>query len=177
MNLYQFAQETERSGIEFYRTMAKQARDEGISRIFSMMAADEEKLLQKWDNFRQHYPEVGTMECSFLHPKTIPFDSICNNGRCSRIATDLDAYQLAMDAEERIVNRYLDAAEQEQDPRVKQMLGWMAAMEKHELRQIEQLYDFVDAPNRSLEWGEFSNLEEFHNFGYYEDLREGKLES
>lgn len=48
---------------------------------------------------------------------------------------------------------------------MKRMLLRIAAMERHELNDLEQLFDFVNAPNESLEWGEFSNLDEFHNFG------------
>jgi hypothetical protein len=38
------------------------------------------------------------------------------------------------------------------------------------------IYDFVNAPTDDLEWAEFSNLDEFHNFGRYQDLRKGELE-
>ena len=50
------------------------------------------------------------------------------------------------------------------------MLRWLAAFERHELNEIEKLYDFANAPNCSLEWGEFSNLDEFHAFGRDVDL-------
>lgn len=177
MTLYQYAQQTERSGIEFYQKMADQAKQEGVGRIFGMMAADEEKLLDKLEVFRRNYPEISDIECDSLDDKAIPFNRICDNGHCQRIFTDLDAYRLAIEAEERVAQQYLDAADKEKDPHVKEILNWMAALEKHELRQIEQLYDFAEAPNRSLEWGEFSNLDEFHNFGYYGDLRRGELKT
>ncbi|HXV21623.1 MAG TPA: hypothetical protein VD811_11625 [Desulfuromonadales bacterium] len=41
----------------------------------------------------------------------------------------------------------------------------IASEERRELESLRKLYDFVDAPNEYLARGEFSNLNEFHNFG------------
>ena len=177
MNLYEFAQKTEQKGIEFYRSMAEAVTEKGIKNIFSMMASDEEEMLAKLAGFPQHYPEITNLNSSALRESSIVFGSICNKGRCNRISSDLDAYQLAIDAEKRIVAQYLAAAASEKKPKTRQMLNWLAAFERDKLHEIEQLFDFANAPNQSLEWGEFSNLEEFHNFGYYEDLRRGELDS
>jgi len=177
MNLYKFAQVMEQSGIRFYRELAERANEDGIRKVFSMLVTDEEKLLRKLEGFKAHYPEMSRMESASLKKDAIVFDKMCDNGRCSHISSDLDAYQLAIEAEEKVVNQYLKAAEAESDPHVKKLLRWMAAFERHELNEIEKLFDFANAPNCSLEWGEFSNLDEFHNFGYYEDLRRGDLET
>ena len=177
MNLYQYARKTDRSGIAFYQKMAERAGNEGLRRVFNMMAEDQEELLFKLEAFRSHYPEIGEMECGVLSKMAIPFDHICDNGRCDLVNSDVEAYQLALDAERKVVEQYRAAAAQEENPGTRQMLEWIAALEQYELRKIEELHDFADAPNRSLEWGEFSNLDEFHNFGYYEDLRKGNIES
>ena len=177
MKLYEYARETETRGAYLYRELAEQTTEKGISRVFRMMASDEEQLLRRLESFRRHYPEISTMESDHLHRTAIVFDSLCDNGRCSRIASDLEAYQLAIAAKKKVVDGYLNAASCEKEPRLKQMLQWLAALESKELREIEQLFDFANAPNRSLEWGEFSNLDEFRNFGYYEDLRRGDLET
>lgn len=176
MNLYQYARNMEHSGIDFYRKLAESTQEEGIRRVFGMMAEDEQELLYKLEAFRSHYPEIGEMECGVLNRMAIPFDHICDNGRCELITTDLEAYELALEAERKVVQQYRDAAAREKNPGIRQMIEWMAALEQQELGKIEELHDFAEAPNRSLEWGEFSNLDEFHNFGYYEDLRKGKLE-
>ena len=176
MNLYDFAQKTERNGIEFYRHLAEASKEPGVKKIFNMMASDEKKMLAKLAGFPEHYPEISNLDSGALKESAIVFDSICNGGRCNRISSDLDAYQLAIEAENKIVNQYLSAATPEKNQETKKMLHWLAAFERHRLREIEQLFDFANAPNCSLEWGEFSNLDEFHNFGYYEDLRRGEIE-
>jgi rubrerythrin len=176
MKLYDYAKKTERHGHHFYRKMAEQTKNEGVRRIFDFMADEEEELMFKLEAFRSHYPEIGELDCHILNRMAIPFDHICDNGRCNLITSDLDAYELAIEAEQKVVRQYHEAAEKETHPRIKQLLAWMAKLEQQELNLIRQMHDFADAPNRSLEWGEFSNLDEFHNFGYYEDLREGKLQ-
>ena len=176
MNLYKFAEATEQSGIRLYRELAEQASEEGTRRVFSMLVTDEENLLQKLEGFKRHYPEMSGMQSKKLRKDAIVYDNMCGNGSCSHISSDLDAYQLALEAERKVVAQYLKAAAAESDPQTKKMLRWLAAFEKHELNEIEKLFDFANAPNCSLEWGEFSNLDEFHNFGYYEDLRRGELD-
>lgn len=176
MNLYAFAQATEKSGIHFYQEMAARARQEGVKRVFRMLADDEKKLLKKIELMQQRYPEIGELKCGRLRKNAIVFDRLRRNPGRNRISTDLDAYQLAQQAEQQIVRQYQQAAAIENKPVIKRFLLWLAALEQHELAEIEQLFDFVNAPTSSLEWGEFSNLDEFHNFGRYEDLRQGDLE-
>jgi rubrerythrin len=177
MNLYRYAQATEQSGIRFYREMAEQAAQEGTRGVFSMLVTDEENLLRKLEGFRRHYPEMSRMECESLQKDGIVFEELRNKAWQSNISSDLEAYRVAIEAEGEVVDQYLRAAAAESDPQIKKMLRWLAAFERHELNEIEKLYDFANAPNCSLEWGEFSNLDEFHNFGYYEDLRRGDLET
>ena len=49
------------------------------------------------------------------------------------------------------------------------------AEEEHEhFNILENVFNFVNAPNQYLAWGEFSNLDEFRNFGRDVDIMEGK---
>ncbi len=176
MDLYQYARKTEQSGAEFYQQMAGQVSKEGLKRVFSLMASEEEALLAMLTRFKKNYPEISNMSSRDLNEDSIVFDSICDNGACDLIESNLDAYQLAIRAKKNLVKQYHDAADHEEDADTRKMLTWLAALEQHKLREIEHMYDFVNAPNLSLEWAEFSNLDEFYNFGYYEDLRKGDLE-
>ncbi len=177
MNLYKFAQATEASGIRFYQKMATDSKEDGVKRIFSMLAADEKKLLEKIQLMQQRYPEIADVKCGRLRKDANVFDELRKNSSPSRISSDLEAYHLAQQAEKKIVRQYQKAAAAESKPVIKQFLLWLAALEQHELEEIEQLFDFVNAPTSYLEWGEFSNLDEFHNFGRYVDLRQGDLET
>ncbi len=177
MNLYKFAQATEESGVSFYQELADKAEDDGVKRIFTMFAADEKQQLKKLERMLQHYPKLAKMNCGRLEKNGIVFDQLRKSINADNIHSDLEAYQLAHQAEKKVIEQYLKAAEAESRPAVKKFLQWLAALEQHELKEIQQLLDFVSAPSTFLEWGEFSNLDEFHNFGRYEDLRQGDLDT
>ncbi len=176
MNLYEYAQATEESGIRYYQELATGARKDGVKGVFNMLADDEKKLLAKIQLIRQRFPRMDSLNCAQLQKNTIVFDRLRKNSGHPKAESDLEAYRLAREAEEKVVSQYMHAAEAEQNPQTKEMLQWLAALERHELLEIEQLYDFVNAPSESLEWGEFSNLDGFYNFGRYADLRQGKLQ-
>ena len=92
------------------------------------------------------------------------------------MTSDLEAYQLALEAERKIVGQYREVLDKVGDPALKRSLLRVLALDKQELEELERLHDFVNAPTDALEWGEFSNLDEYHNFGRYTDLRQGELE-
>jgi len=60
---------------------------------------------------------------------------------------------------------YEQAAEKENDPEVKALLLKIAGEEHQHFNILENLYNFVNAPNQHLEWGEFSNLGELRQYG------------
>ena len=74
------------------------------------------------------------------------------------LRVDTDGYRHAIKAEEESIRFYLDAAEKEQSPEVRQLLRALAAEEKIHLNIIENIYEFVESPKYFLEWREFSNL-------------------
>lgn len=176
MNLYEYARTTEQSGIRLYRELAGRTDDEGVNRIFNMLADDEQRLLEKLELMKQRFPELAHIECAGLQAQDNPFDRLRNGSGTRQIESDLEAYQLGKTLEHELIDHYRKVAEGETDQTAK-MLSWIASLERQELSEIEKLFDFANAPNESLEWGEFSNLDEFHNFGRYEDNREEELDN
>ena len=169
MNIYEFAENTEKSGARFYREMAERTDQEGVKHIFSMLADDEEQLLEKLRLMRRRYPEMDSQASRYLREKDNVFENMRSREDEFDISSDVEAYRLARDAERQVLRQYLRAARAEKSSDKRKSLEWIAALERSELREIEKAFDFVDAPNHFLEWGEFSNLDEFHNFGRYED--------
>ena len=167
MNVFEFAREIESSGERFYGDMAALAREKGVSNIFGMLAEDEARMLADLQAMEGRHG-TATPECRFLDSGSNVFAGLCQREGQLQVGSDLEAYRLAMLAERQIVGQYRAAIAQEPNPEVRALLERIAAMEQGELDELERLCDFVDAPNHFLEWGEFSNLDEFHNFGRYE---------
>lgn len=167
MNVFAFAREVEMSGQRFYGEMAVRAREDGIRNIFDMLAGDESKLLLDLQKLEARYGSV-MRDSRALDKIHNVFADLRDREDQLTVSSDLEAYRLARETAQQVVEQYRSAIEQERDPEVNALLQRIAALEERELDELERVYDFVAAPTRSLEWGEFSNLDEFHNFGRYE---------
>ncbi len=168
MKVLDFAMEMDLSGRDFYRRMARRTSDQGARRIFERMAMEEERMVDSYRRMlKSGRPEL-VAESMLLELQENPFRQPAPRA----VAQDeLEAYRMTLEMERKVCNLLAAAAHQEADPPARRMLKEVAAKECHELEEMENLYSFVNAPNEYLAWGEFSNLDEFHNFGRYEDNR------
>jgi rubrerythrin len=167
MNVFDFAMEIERSGRKFYRNVAAKAGTAGVRTIFSMMAEDEQELLERFRAMKATIRSTTMQDSSSLETAGKIIEDILNE----REALDQRQPEVpfVMRAEAAICRLYEDAAQREPNPEVQGLLRRIATEERRELESLRQLFDFVNAPNEFLAWGEFSNLNEFHNFGRDED--------
>lgn len=170
MKVLDFAKEIDQSGLCFYEEMAMRAETPGVRRIFTMLAQDEQQLLQRLDTMKTQQAKVAKYDSSALNQGINAFEQLRRQMDQLEIHDDVAAYQLAMEAEQQVVRQYMLAARQETRPEVRHLLRDIATVEQHELEEIEQLYHFTNAPSEYLEWGEFSNTGEFHNFGRDVDI-------
>lgn len=165
MKVLDFAQDIDRSGQRFYQTLAGRTSHPGVQRIFRMLANDEKQLQQRLESIKARKGDVGKYDSVALAQSVNVFDQLLRQEERLEVANDLDAYQLAIDAEREVLELYERAAARESRPEVRHLLQEIAEGERKELEELESLYNFTNAPNEFLEWGEFSNLDEFHNFG------------
>lgn len=165
MNVFDFSMEIERSGRKFYRNVASKAGTAGVRTIFSMMAEDEQEMLERFRAMKATVRSTTMQDSLILETAGNIFEDVLNEHEALQITDDLDAYQYVMRVEAAICRLYEDAARREPNPEVQGLLRRIASEERRELENLRKLYDFVNAPNEFLAWGEFSNLNEFHNFG------------
>jgi rubrerythrin len=165
MNVFDFAMEIERSGRNFYRSVAQKTGSSGVRTIFLMMAEDEQQLLERFRAMKATVQATTMQDSSVLEGSASVLQDILNEREALQIADDLEAYHYVMGVEAAICRLYEGAAGREPNPEVQGLLRRIAAEERRELDSLQRLFDFVNAPNEFLAWGEFSNLNEFHNFG------------
>ena len=162
MTVSGFAQEIDRSGRSFYEEMAMRAHHPGVARIFRTLAEEEDDLLRR----HQTLPlETGEGEVETFDRSINVFEELRQREDQLRVDSDIAAYRLAMEAEQELLRNYRRAARNEKHPASKAVLSRIIKDEVMHLREIESLYDFVNAPNHYLAWGEFSNVGEYRNFG------------
>lgn len=161
MNVFDFALEMEKDGKAHYEKLAVGAPIAGLKNIFSALAADEQK----------HYETIQLMKAgdygamagsTVLDEARNVFQGLMNEKTLlGSLHKDLDGYRYAMHVEADSVKLYENMAKKENSVECVQLLLKIANEEKKHYNIMENLYDFVLAPQNYLEWGEFSNLKEF----------------
>ena len=161
MNVFDFALEMELDGKSHYEKLAAGTPIDGLKNIFIMLAADEQK----------HYETIQSMKAggygamagsTALDESRNVFQGLMNQrALLGSLHKDLDGYRYAMHVEADSVKLYEDMAKKEKGVECVQLLLKIANEEKKHFNIMENLYDFVLAPQNYLAWGEFSNLKEF----------------
>ena len=164
MSILDFALEVDRQGRDFYREMARLAETPAARGVLQRLAEEEDRRMAAHAQLKRSGMEADSQllkdeqEIFLRHRQEVPADEI-------------GAYRLAMAVEGEICRLFEGAAAGERDLLARQLLQQVAATECAERQALEAVHDFVNAPNEFLAWSEFSNLDEFHNFGRYEDNR------
>jgi rubrerythrin len=161
MNVFDFAMNMELDGKAYYEKLAAETAITGLKTIFNRLAADEQK----------HYDTIKAMEegaagamadTGVLEEAKSVFQYLMGDkDTLGGLKKQLDAYRHAMKIEADSVRLYEDMAKRENKAETVQLLLKIAGEEKKHYNIMENLYDFVLAPQNYLAWGEFSNLKEF----------------
>jgi rubrerythrin len=166
MNVFDFAMEMEDNGQEYYLNLAKSATLPGLKTIFTGLAEDEKKHYEIFRALKENQPPEAMTDTTLLDTAQDVFQRLPRGDEALKdIAGTLPAYQHAMQLEADSFRFYEEAAEKEDDSAVKALLLKIAGEEHKHFNILENLYHFVNAPNQHLAWAEFSNLDEFRQFG------------
>ena len=167
MKIIDFAIKRQKAERDFFRKMAKGVSQPGLKAIYSHMARDEEKVLSRFEEMRAS--GEGCQDSKVLEVLRIRRPSRLNPKRALAVQNDLEAYAYLKEVERGNCRLFSEAAEQEKDGKARASLEKIARAECRASEEMESLYDFANSPNEFLAWGEFSNLDEYYNFGRYAD--------
>jgi len=171
MNVFEFAMTMEKDGKAYYEKLAKETLLPGLKTIFTQLAEDEQKHYEIFQELKSGKkvsarPESKALDnAKKIFPELAQDEVVLKGG-----LSDIDAYQHAMQLEADSFRLYEEAAAGENKPEIKELLLKIAAEEHKHFNILGNIYHFVNAPNQYLAWGEFSNLDEFHQFGRDEDV-------
>jgi rubrerythrin len=166
MSVFDFAMKREEDGKKYYEQLASQAQKPGLRTVFTRLAEDEQKhyeTFQQWKLGGRVPVMPGTTIIEDVKNifEELPGDADPLQGE----ETDLAAYRHAMKIEADSFRLYEETAEKESDPETRKLLLRIADEEHKHFTIMENIFHFVNAPSQYLAWGEFSNLEEFRQFG------------
>jgi len=166
MNVFDFAMQMEMDGKAYYEKLAEQSSLPGLRTIFTHLAEDEQKHFEIFQALRSGSKAPVMQESTALAAARNIFAELLKGAEGDAGGTDdLAAYRYAMKLEADSFRLYEDAAAKEAETEIRGLLLKVAEEERKHFSILENIFHFVNAPNQYLAWGEFSNLEEFRQFG------------
>lgn len=161
MNVFDFAMQMEMDGKAHYEKLEAGTSVVGLKKIFAMLAADEQKHFETIQAMKSGGNDSMAGSAVLDEARNV-FQGLMNESTLlGGLKKDLDGYRYAMKIEADSVKLYEDMAKKENRENIVQLLLKIANEEKKHYNIMENLYDFVLAPQNFLAWGEFSNLKEF----------------
>lgn len=164
MNIIDFAIKMELDGKSFYEKLARNSNHPGLKTIINRLAEDEQKHCDILLALQGGKKNVVMAASTALELSKNVFEEL-PKGSGIGIQDDLQSYRYAMKIEADSFRLYEDAAKEEKEPNARELLLKIASEEHKHFQILENIHAFVNAPNQYLAWGEFSNFEEFRNFG------------
>lgn len=160
LTLFDLAMKMELDGRAYYEELDRQTDLPGLQAIFRALARDEQK----------HYALVCAMKEQVSLPTLAESTSLAiarhvfaqlplPDVALKNIKSILEAYQHVMDVEAESQRLYEDAAAKETDPQLRQVLVQIAAEEKQHFVIMENVYQFINAPNHYLAGAESRHRE------------------
>jgi len=166
MNVFDFAMQMETDAETLYRKLAKDSQVPGIMKIFTDLADDEQRHWQIFRALKQQQPPGATADSQALeNAKNIFRELIARKEELPSTISNLESYRYALKLEAEGVQLYRDAAKRESSDSVKMLLLSIAEEEEKHFNIVENIFNFINAPNQYLAWAEFSDLGEFQAFG------------
>ena len=161
MNILDFAMKMELDGKSYYENLAVETTVAGLKSIFTGLAADEQKHFEIIRDLKLGI-NLNMADSTVLEKSKNLFEQLMTDKNVAAVLKkSLDGYQHARKIEADSVRLYEDMAKKEDNPEIVQLLLKVANEEKKHFNILDNLCDFVLAPQNFLAWGEFSNLKEF----------------
>ena len=171
MNVFDFAMKMEEDGKAYYEKLASQTSLPGLKTIFTRLAEDEQKHYEIFRELKTSGSVPAMQETTIIEETKNVFADLPKEEKTLKgLEGDLAAYQHAMKIESDSFRFYENAAGKEKNPATKSLLIRIAGEEHKHFNVMGNIYHFVNAPSQYLAWGEFSNLDEFSQFGLDVDV-------
>jgi rubrerythrin len=169
MDIYTFALQMEKDGENYYRELATKSGNEGLKKIFTMLADEEVKHFRLIETMREksHLPEVVDAQVLtaakniFIQMREGKLDF--SQGHFVDTTEETNAYRKARDIEEQSKQFYLEKAAQSTDQQTRTNLEKIAAEEQKHYHIMDNIVEFVSRPEPGnwLEDAEWHHLEEY----------------
>ncbi|MBP1682042.1 MAG: ferritin-like protein [Proteobacteria bacterium] len=159
MNVYEYAMKVEKDGERYYRELASKTNDAGVKSILTMLADEEVKHYIVFDKMskNQIIPTQPSVDI-FKHTKNI-FEKMQKENKTPSFSQDqIEFYKSALRSEESSYKFYTEKALMLEEGEQKQAFLRIAEEERAHYVLLENLVEYVSAPESWVESAEFNHL-------------------
>jgi rubrerythrin len=160
MDIFEFAMQMEKDGEKYYRDLAEKVSDEGVSRIFLMMADDEVKHYNILAHMKSGMPEMESTQV-LSKARNIFGELRSKQGSFDFGIAQKDALQKALEIEERSEKFYTEKSGEVKSEDQKALLLRIADEERRHVHLLDHMIEFFNRPSTWLDNAEFSNIEDY----------------
>lgn len=157
MNIIEFAMNMEKEGEAYYRDLAKNCGDSGLARILSQLAESEIQHYEALKRLRDKIdPKIA--ECDLIaDAKGVFADMATRIGEYDFDASVVELYRKAQKQEYESADFYHQKAQEAGQGAQSELFERLAAEEKAHAIILQNIIDFISAPDTWLEDAEWHN--------------------
>lgn len=161
MNAIDYMIRTEEDGLRLYEMLSYETSDRELKEIFELLAERQRNHLGGLETLKE---SVGPSDAeSGLVERARGLENgfrrlLDSHDIIHELKNDHDAFFHILKAEEETIQLLEGMAKAETKENTRTLLERIAEDEKAHLSNIENIYEFIEAPRTYLEWGEFPNL-------------------
>ena len=161
MNALDFMARFEEDCLKFYEALGSNEQNPELVNLYGLLADSQRRHLGILETLKET-TRGSDVESALVeraaHVVNGFREVLYTHDIAKAMKNDRDAFSHVLHAEEEMIKLCEGMAKAESNVNTKALLSWLAVSEKRHLREIEEIYDFVESPGCYLEWGEFSNL-------------------
>lgn len=161
MNTLNFMNRFEESGLQLYETLRNEAADYELKELFTLLVDGQKKHLAALEKMKGNVKseDADSLMMERACHLTNGFSRLLeSHDIMHQLKNDQDAFCHIIKAEDEIIQLLEGVARTEPKADARKLIEQIVEDEKQHLSEIENIYEFVEAPRTFLEWGEFSNL-------------------
>lgn len=159
-NIFEYAMQMEKDGEDYYRQLVKQASNDGMKTILTMLADEEVNHYDALKKIQSQKTQIA--ESGILTDAKNVFAQIKESGESFDFdINQADLYKKARDIEKKSQDFYAEKANEVTEEYQKELFLKLADEEKKHYVLLDNIIDFVSKPEQWLENAEFFHLEDY----------------
>jgi rubrerythrin len=159
MNAYEYAMKVEKEGEEFYRQLANEANQDGLRKIFTMLANEEVKHYNVFNKLAKNSDNITIPNMEVFRDAKEIFSEMAKESVAYDMSDQqIDFYRRAIATEDKAYEEYMQKANESTNPQHKEIFLRIAEEELKHKEILENILEYIEHPSQWIESAEFRTL-------------------